>query len=188
MKPRLAMLLALSLFALATIGAEGCGESSKSGASASTSKTAAAEAPDTGRMSSGEYEELNSVTERYRGEVGQFGNQLGGKCATLAGVGELAAFSDCVKDAYDGVEDKYTFAQVTYQNLVDATARACRASVKLLDRRIRQLQGTLEAVHEQAENLQLTVASSEVAVRYVTQRRERYLLAYARARKSCRPT
>lgn len=187
--------VAVGIIVLTIIGAvAGGGDKSddKPAAAPTTTTTAATTAkpdpPDTGRMSSGEYDDLLGVTSRYRQEVADFGERLGGKCATLASVGELAALSDCVNDAYDGVEDTYIAADVTYTELIDATAKTCKVRVTTLERRLRQMQGTLEAVHKSAENLQLTGATANVAGRYLRARSARFMSDYRRARASCLPT
>lgn len=181
----------VAVLTLMTVAVAGCGSTAgplSQPSNSATSKSAASKPrADTGRMSTGEHANLVRVTGRYNDEVADFGEQLRTKCGAIASAGQLAEFSDCAKDAYDGVEDKYAAADVVFDDLIKATAKTCRRRMKLLERRLRQVQGTVEATAESARNLQLTGVEAATAKRYLDQRVPRFLSAYGRAANACKP-
>lgn len=73
---------------LLAIALAGCASGSGSGADTATK---ASEAPDTGRMSGSEYEEMRLFTTRFTDESEAFLDEIAGKCGNLAQAGELAA-------------------------------------------------------------------------------------------------
>jgi hypothetical protein len=75
---------------------------------------------DTGRMSDTEFESFRSAIADLTRE----GQELANEYQACSVIGQ------CVKTAYRGVEDSVGFAEFTAEDLLDDTAKQCRAALK----------------------------------------------------------
>lgn len=125
-------LLAASAFALFTMGQEGCDTSTTSDEPDKQSKatpTARAE-PDTGRMSQGEWETARDAVNDINGEMRDYTDTVGGRCATILSAGEASEGLKCLDDAFEGVEGSAGLTTEKLRGLIDDTARTCRKRVR----------------------------------------------------------
>lgn len=147
----------------------------------------AAVSADTGRMSGGELDEMVLFVDAFKGEADNFGGQLAGKCVGLARAGELAAYSDCVADAYSGIESKGSATYSVLSDLIDATAKGCRQSVRRLRSATDRYSTSLEAVKLLGENLSDNVGEATDAAKQMRVKRATFDRRHADTLQTCSP-
>ncbi len=185
MKP--ARLLAVLTLALAFAG---CAETAETADTASpeTKSEAAAkpEPPDTGRLSGGEYDTLKRSTTKFNMEAGEFGDGIG-KCGVIASAGQLAEASSCIGDAFDGWDGAAALAYADYTDLIDASAKKCRTSLRRLRKTMDAYYSISEGLKKQAENLQLDGETAELLAPEVKKRRGAFNSRRGDAYSRCAP-
>lgn len=124
--PAVSVRCAIAAAALALLAA-GCGATES--ATSNGTSTPKADKPDTGRMSTGEFDSLRADLQTFTDEVSAYGTALAGKCATIATAGQAAEFFNCEEDAFDGVIGSYSIADDNLKSLRTATAKTCRKRV-----------------------------------------------------------
>lgn len=142
--------------------------------------------PDTGRMSGGEYDSYQSVVSRFNDAAIKFTGQVSGKCTVLASAGQLAEFSNCVKDADDNLEGKAVNAYQTLGDLVAATAKTCRQDVRRARSRLDAYYTSLSSAKKAGQNLDAETYAA--ASKLGTQRAIRFARANRNVLRHCSPT
>jgi hypothetical protein len=94
---------------------------------------------DTGRMSDGEFELFSQSVAEVDDELGQFGEMLP-KCAVFIRALQLSDASDCLDEAYSGVEEDMLGAYAIADDTEGDVAKTCR-------RRLRGYKSRLDAYH-----------------------------------------
>jgi hypothetical protein len=115
----------------------------KTPAETPASETKRAEPADTGRMTSSELAEATDAIDGFSKEIGQYTDRVSTRCATIASAGQLAEASDCVSDAYDGIEDQAGVSFTLLDGLKDDIAKGCFKNVR---RQLRALDGLYASV------------------------------------------
>lgn len=118
-----------------------------------TTTTAAAEPPDTGRMSEGEYALFSSQLAEVDDELFEYGEKLQ-KCGVLMQALQLADASECVTDAFSGVESDMLGAYTTAEGYEGDVAKACLKALKLYKERLDIYYGWQTQTKKAGENLQ----------------------------------
>lgn len=148
-------------------------------------ETPRAEAPDTGRMSEGEYAQLTDALDQYDSELVEFGDGVG-KCGRIAEAGQLAEASDCIEEAYDGVEGQASLSLDTMDQLRGDVARRCRGALLRARRALNAQFAATATAAKFAEDLEFDVV---VANQRTVERRGRaYRRSKVQVRRVCRPT
>lgn len=181
--------LVVAMVCLATISGCAAEESGSSGDSdASTAASAdggGGGSTDTGRMSDTEFDTWSMFADDATTEFQQFGEILGGKCAVLAGAGDLNGFSTCVEDAYGGVEDDAFQAINATDDVKGDTAKACRKALSRYRRATVKLGTIVQQVDRAGENLD--VSGINFWAKQVPKVSNVYGAAYQQARVLCTP-
>lgn len=172
-----AMALACVVLVLA-----GCASGNGSGGD-----TAQTKAPDTGRMSGSEFEEMRQFTSRFTDESEAFLDAVAGKCGNLARAGELAASSGCFKDAYGGVDEKAAGAYSVYSDLVKATAKRCRRSVRRLRSALDHYTTSLKVAEHLGESLEPNADLGTLAGKDIAKQRRKFRSRRRAAFSACSP-
>lgn len=142
---------------------------------------------DTGRMSGGEFDEFERAEAEFREEVSAFAEELSGKCAVLASGGELAAFSECAADAYDGVDGQAGLTRDTFGDLLEDVAKSCRTALRRQTAVFDDFYASISTTGRLAEDLALTGELAEVASEDLTRKRRAYERRHRRTTAVCRP-
>lgn len=155
-----------------------------------TAATTAPELPDTGRMSSGEYQQYKDAHERFVSEVTDYGDGLGGKCSAILSAGQQAEFFDCEKDAFDGVLGAYATTDDYYKQVLGDVAKRCRASLALTIRRYNAYADAIVGTHDQLANqgaAEVTVIAAALT-ELLSKRAKAYVHRYRATARACSPT
>jgi hypothetical protein len=106
------------------------GGSDKKKSDATSTKTTTKSAKDTGRMSSGGFDQYTSSWAELLHENDRL---LGGtqKCATIAQCGRLAEASKCMADAYSGFDTNMILTTDLLDKIDDDVAGACQKATRI---------------------------------------------------------
>lgn len=168
--------------------AAGAGCSAEEDSSTETTSSAEAEHVDSGRMSGSEFEEMRLFTRRFLDEADTFIGQVTGKCGNLARAGELAAASDCGKDAYDGVDAKAGGAYSVYTDLIGSTAKTCRRSVRRLRTALDKYTTSMKVAENLVENLEPSEELGRLAGKDLAKKQRTFSVRRRAAFSRCSPT
>jgi hypothetical protein len=126
-------------------------------------------------MSDTEFEQFSGAVAEVDDELGQFGTTLQ-RCGVLLQAFELEAASECVGEAYSGIEEDVGAALFVSDDLQGDVAKDCLTSLTAYEDRLNRYANYVSAVHAAGENLQFD-QFNRLAKRAVRQSR-----AYANAR------
>ena len=108
---------------------------------------------DTGRMSDAEFEQFSGAVAEVDDELSQFGSTLQ-RCGVLLQALEFADASECVGEAYSGIEEDVGFALFTSDDLKDDVAEGCLKSLTAYENRLNHYANYVSSLHAAGENLQ----------------------------------
>jgi hypothetical protein len=90
-----------------------------------------AENADTGRMSQTEWERARDAIFEVNGELRDYREQVGERCALMVQAMQVAEALECIDDAYSGVEDKMALAYSDLEDLQGDVAKKCLRAVEI---------------------------------------------------------
>jgi hypothetical protein len=173
------------LVVLIVIGAiAGGGDKKKSDDGAKTPETTTTASKDTGRMSSGEFDQYSSTWAELLHENDQL---LGGtqKCATIAQGGQLAEASKCMEDAYSGFEGNALLMSDYLDKIDDDVAGACRKATRIAKNNVDQYSRLANTFAQSFINLDIETAGD--AVTRMTRAGANMRKAHGQVTLNCRP-
>lgn len=112
-----------------------------------------AEAEDTGRMSDTEYEFFAARIAEVGDEIGQYGETLP-KCSVLIRALELAETSECIKEAYSGLEEDILTSYAVAEDYEADVAKACLKALRLYKTRLDAFYTWISTMSKAGETLQ----------------------------------
>ncbi len=155
--------------------------SSQSPAPTSTSTSSG----DTGRMSSGEYDQFTTAVDGVQHETEQFTTGAH-KCSVIATTGDLGEFSSCMDDAYSGFNDKAVFADSQVEDLEGNVAKACLTHLRRYRVRLDALATFTKLVHDAGANLEVNAFKTDVAVYRIALKK--YYPSLIATQQACKPS
>jgi cytoskeletal protein RodZ len=142
---------------------------------ATTEETTTEESGDTGRMSDTEFEQFSGAVAEVDDELNQFGTTLQ-RCGVLLQALEFADASECVGEAYSGIEEDVGAALFLADDLKADVAKDCLKSLTAYENRLNHYANYVSSLHTAGENLQFR------AFNRLANRARKEARAYARVR------